>query len=87
MSLPLILACFWALAAGATAMLPMRRQYVPGLVLLVAAPVLIVWMGVAHGWWVAALGFVAFLSMFRNPLFYLARKAAGKPVERPEERA
>jgi hypothetical protein len=87
MSLPLILGCFWAVAAGLTAMLPMRMQYAPGLFLLVAAPVLIVWIGVAHGVWAAALAFLGFASMFRNPLIYLARKAAGRPAHRPEERS
>ena len=41
MSMPLILGCLWVLVAAATAMLPMRRQMVPGLALLVAAPVLL----------------------------------------------
>jgi hypothetical protein len=86
MSVPLILACFWALAAGITAMLPMRRQMAPGLILLVAAPALIVWIGVEHNIWIAVLGLLAFLSMFRNPLIYFTKKALGMPVERPDLR-
>lgn len=85
MSVPLILACLWAIAATVTAFLPMRRQYVPGVTLLAAAPVLIVWIGAVHGWWVAGLGLLAFLSMFRNPLIYFWKKARGLPVELPPE--
>ena len=36
MSAALILGCLWVLAAAVTAMLPMRRQYVPGVTLLIA---------------------------------------------------
>ena len=81
MSLPVILACVWVLVATVTAMLPMRGQMVPGLILLVSAPVIIGWMAVAHGWWWGLLGLAAFASMFRNPLIYLYRRAKG---ERPE---
>ena len=78
MSTPLILACLWVLLGTITAFLPMRYQYAPGLTLLIAAPVLIVWIGYEHGVWVAAFGAFAFVSMFRNPLRYLAKKALGK---------
>lgn len=82
MSLPLVLACLWALAAAGVAMLPMRHQFAPGLALLVAAPVLIVWIGVAHGWGLSALALAAFVSMFRRPLAHLARRALGLPAQR-----
>ncbi|WP_436399499.1 DUF2484 family protein [Roseobacter sp. S98] len=78
----LLWACiFWVLASAAVAMLPMRLQYVPGIALLVAAPVLIVLAGLTWGWWVAALALFAFVSMFRNPLRYFLARARG---ERPE---
>ena len=80
MSWPLILGCVWVLAAAATAMLPMRRQMVPGLALLAAAPVLLVWIGWMHGWLWLAIGLFAFLSMFRKPLWYLTRRALGRKV-------
>jgi hypothetical protein len=86
MSAPLIAAVLWALAATATAFLPFRRQFIPGVALLLAAPALIVWIGTTHGWLFAALGLAAFLSMFRNPLIYFARRAMGLPVTRPDER-
>lgn len=85
MSLPLILGCVWVLAATATAMLPMRRQMVPGVALLVGAPVLLGWIGYAHGWIWLAIGLFAFLSMFRNPLLYFLRRAMGRPAPLPKE--
>ncbi len=69
----LIAGCLWVLAAAATAMLPMRRQMAPGLALLLAAPVLIVWIGATVSWGAGALGLLAFLSMFRRPLGALLR--------------
>jgi hypothetical protein len=85
MSLPLILGCFWVLASAITAMLPMRRQMLPGITLLALAPVLLVWIGYVHGWLWLALGLFAFLSMFRNPLLYFARRALGRPAPLPKE--
>jgi hypothetical protein len=61
------------LAAAAVAMLPMRMQYAPGLTLLVLAFPLAVFVGREVGWaWVAAVLF-AVVSMYRRPLFALAR--------------
>lgn len=73
MSTSVLVAAFWALAATAIAFLPMRRQYAPGLVLLAAAPVLIVWLGYDHGWFWSLAAVLALLSMFRNPLRYFLR--------------
>lgn len=84
MSLPVILAIAWAFAATLTALLPMRLQYAPGITLLVAAPVLIVWLSVLHGWWIGALALAAFVSMFRNPLIYFYRRARGQRPEIPK---
>lgn len=85
MSTPLVLGCLWVLAATATAMLPMRRQMAPGLTLLIAAPVLLVWIGLVHGWLWLAVGLFAFLSMFRNPLLYFLRRAPGRRARLPKE--
>jgi hypothetical protein len=85
MSLPLILGCVWIIAAAVVAMLPMRRQMVPGMALLVAAPVLLVWIGYVHGWLWLAFGLFAFVSMFRNPLLYFLRRALGRPAPLPKE--
>ena len=67
MMLSLLLGCLWVLAAAGTAFLPMRRQMVPGLFLLLSAPVLIVWMSMDVGWWFGVLALLAVLSMFRRP--------------------
>ena len=75
MSLSLIALCLWVVAATVVAMLPMRLQYAPGLVLLAGVPFGLVWIARDHGWIYALAGFAAFLSMFRRPLAYLARRA------------
>jgi len=85
MSTPLILGCLWVLASAIVAMLPMRRQMVPGICLLIAAPVLLVWIGWVHGWLWLAVGLFAFLSMFRNPLLYFLRRGLGRPAPLPRE--
>jgi hypothetical protein len=68
----------WALASAAVAMLPMRLQYVPGVLLLLAAPGLILWIALAVGWWAGVLACLAFLSTFRNPLRYFWTRASGR---------
>lgn len=81
MTLSVIIASLWVLAATVTAMLPMRRQYLPGISLLVTAPFLIVWLGYDYGWWLSMAATGGFVSMFRNPLRYFYARARG---ERPE---
>lgn len=82
---PLILGAVWVLAATATAFLPIRRQMIPGLALLITAPMLLVWIGYAHGWLWLAFGVFAFVSMFRRPLRYLTLRALGRdPGPRPQ---
>ncbi|SLN39839.1 DUF2484 family protein [Roseisalinus antarcticus] len=85
MSASALAGILWVLAATATAFLPMRRQYVPGLTLLALAPVLIGWLTWQHGWWIGGFALFAFLSMFRNPLRYLIRRALGLTVEAPPQ--
>ncbi|RVV98617.1 DUF2484 family protein [Mesobaculum littorinae] len=74
MSGPVLFACLWALAGTVTALLPMRWQLLPGLLLLISAPVLIAWLGFVHGLWVALLAGAGFVSMFRRPLRHLCRR-------------
>ncbi len=82
------LSCLWVFAATAVACLPMRYQYGPGIILLLAAPVLIVLMGMEFGWWIGAFALFAFVSMFRKPLRYFARRALGrKATPHQEEQA
>ncbi len=75
----------WVLAATGTAFLPMRRQFVPGVALLITAPVLIIWLGYEAGWLVAVLAVLAFASMFRNPLRYLIARVRGQNPTLPPE--
>jgi hypothetical protein len=80
-----VIACaLWALAATIVAFLPMRRQYAPGLTLLLLAPVLILWLGLEHGWAFALAALAGFVSMFRNPIRYFWRKWRGENVELPK---
>ena len=79
----LVAGACWVIAATATAFLPMRRQMVPGLALLVAAPVLVVWLALDQGLWIGGFALFAFLSMFRRQLVHLARCALGRPTEDP----
>jgi hypothetical protein len=74
----------WVFASAAVATLPVRRQYYPALVLLLAAPVLIVMAGMQFGWIYAALAVAAFISMFRNPLRYIAARLRGENPQLPE---
>jgi len=78
MSLPVVLSCLWVLAAALVALLPMRRQFAPGFVLLAMVPVLIVWLAVTYGAWAGLAIFMVFISMFRRPLIYLAKRAMGR---------
>ncbi len=83
MSLSLILACFWVLAAAGVAMLPMKRQFEPGFALLIIAIILICVIFYEHGWLFGGLALFGFVSMFRRPLLYYARKLMGLPVDAP----
>lgn len=80
----IIIAALWVVASAITAFLPMRRQYVPGIALLVAAPFIIIWLASDFGWLFGVLGLFAFVSMFRNPLLYFYRRARGQNPEVPK---
>lgn len=74
----------WVFAAALVALLPMRWQYLPGVVLLLAAHVLIVLIAQTVGLWAALAALLAFMSMFRNPLRYFWKRLKGQMVERPQ---
>jgi len=78
MSMSVYAAIAWVFAATGVAMLPMPRQFPPGIVLLIAAPALIIWLGLDFGWLVGIGALAAFLSMFRNPIRYYWRKWSGR---------
>ena len=77
------LCILWVFASAAVAMLPMRLQYIPGVLLLIAAPILIFFIGQQVGWIPAALALAAFVSMFRNPLRYFWARLRGEKPELP----
>lgn len=81
----LLVAVAWVLASTVVALLPMQRQYAPGIVLLIAAPVIIIWMGIAVAWWAGLLGLMAFLSMYRNPLRHIAKLLRARLFPNSEE--
>lgn len=80
MGYSMILAALWVLASTIVAMLPMRLQFPPGVLLFVSAPALIVFLGYDFGWIVGLLALAAFVSMFRNPIRYYWRKWTGREV-------
>lgn len=61
-------------ASAACAMLPIRYQCVPAVILLIAAPILILLIGIQVRASIAIAAIVASISMFRNPLRYLLAK-------------
>lgn len=79
MSLSLISAAVWVVIAAIVGFLPMRFQLLPGLALLLAAPILIGAVGYEHGWLYAAIATAGFVSMFRKPLLFLGRKFFAVP--------
>jgi len=83
MSASFLIGCLWVFASAIVAMLPMRHQYVPGVALLIAAPVLIGSIGYEHGLIAFLIALFAFVSMFRNPLIYLFKRARGLRPEVP----
>lgn len=84
MSTPVFLGILWVLASTVTAFLPIRHQYIPALSLLIAAPILLIWIGLLHGWLWVVLCLLAFLSMFRNPLRYIWAKLRGQNPQLPK---
>ncbi|NOD61867.1 MULTISPECIES: DUF2484 family protein [unclassified Ruegeria] len=80
MDFSVIFSALWVICATVVAMMPMRLQFPPGIVLLICAPVLIVWLGYDHGWVWSALAFGGFVSMFRNPIRFFWRKWTGREV-------
>lgn len=82
---PLFFGCLWILLAAVVAMLPMKRQMLPGTILLIVAPFLLAWIGWYHGWGWALACIIGFASMFRNPLIYFARRSLGKPAPLPKD--
>lgn len=74
MSLALVLASLWVIAAAVAAMLPSRRNHWPAAYALIATGVpLLGYLALQHGAWVALAALVAGASILRWPLIYLIR--------------
>lgn len=74
MTTPLLLSCLWVIAAAITALLPMRAQILPGVVLAVLALPLLATLAGAHGAGAAGAGLLAAGSIFRRPLAAALRR-------------
>ncbi|MCB1333851.1 MAG: DUF2484 family protein [Roseivivax sp.] len=74
MSVALIMACFWVLAASAVAMLPAGRQRLPALALMVTAPLLVSWVLWSDGLLAGAFCAAGAGSVMRRPLAALLRR-------------
>ncbi|KAJ55751.1 hypothetical protein ACMU_13775 [Actibacterium mucosum KCTC 23349] len=86
MTYSLIVAFIWVLAATVTAWMPMRIQVRVGWPLLLSAPLVIGYLGYELGIWVGVAAAAGFVSMFRNPLVYLTKRALGRvPPFDPKE--
>ncbi|WP_172293079.1 DUF2484 family protein [Pseudoruegeria sp. HB172150] len=74
MSLPLILGCFWAIAANVAGMLPSKRSHWPAAYVLIAVGLpILVWIFWLHGPWIGLLCLAAAMSILRWPVLYLWR--------------
>ncbi|WP_298933201.1 DUF2484 family protein [uncultured Ruegeria sp.] len=80
MDYSMIFAALWVICATIVALLPMRLQFPPGIILLICAPALIIWLGYDHGWFWSVLASGGFISMFRNPIRFYWRKWTGREV-------
>lgn len=78
MTTSLIFGALWVIAATLTATLPMRLQFPPGLTLLLLAPPLLIWIALDTSPWITLACLAAFVSMFRRPLAYFARKGLAR---------
>lgn len=74
MTLTLVAAISWVFLGTIVAFLPIRLQKRVGWPLLLAAPVLIWLMYRDYGALAAGFALFAFLSMFRRPLVFYARR-------------
>jgi hypothetical protein len=61
----------------------LRMQFIPGAILLVAGPVLIIVIGFEVGFVFSVIALAAYVSMFRNPLLFLLAKLRGQKPEVP----
>jgi membrane protein DedA with SNARE-associated domain len=77
------LCLIWVFLSATVATLPLRMQFIPGAILLVAGPVLIVVIGFEVGFVFSVIALAAYVSMFRNPLLFLLARLRGQKPEVP----
>ena len=77
------LCLIWVFLSATVATLPLRIQFIPGAILLVAGPVLIIVIGLQVGFVFSVIALAAYVSMFRNPLLFLLAKLRGRKIEVP----
>ena len=77
------LCLIWVFLSATVATLPLCMQFIPGAILLVAGPVLIVVIGFEVGFVFSVIALAAYVSMFRNPLLFLLAKLRGRKSEVP----
>ncbi|MBW4960482.1 DUF2484 family protein [Sulfitobacter sp. CW3] len=77
------LCLIWVFLSATVATLPLRMQFIPGAILLVAGPVLIIVIGFEVGFVFSVIALAAYVSMFRNPLLFLLAKLRGQKPEVP----
>ncbi|WP_135503543.1 DUF2484 family protein [Roseovarius aestuariivivens] len=86
MTLSLILACLWALAANLAAMIPSRDNHWTRAYVLVALGIpLLGYVTWENGPWIGLLVLVAGMSLLRWPVVYLSRWIRRLGTKRPEE--
>ncbi len=74
MTLSLILACLWAIAANVIAMFPSKRNHWPAAYVLITIGIPILgFVTYQHGPWLGLLVLVAAMSILRWPVIYLVR--------------
>ena len=74
MTLSIILACLWVVAACVIAMFPSRRHHWPAAYFLIAVGIpILIYVFVDSGFWAGMLALVAGVSVLRWPVRYLFR--------------
>lgn len=81
MSLSLILACLWGIAANVLAMLPSRDNHWTNAYALIAIGIPIIgYVTWQHGPWLGLVIMVAGMSILRWPVIYLSRWVKGRLI-------
>ena len=86
MSLPLVLALLWLVAANVTGMVPSKRKHWPQAYVLIALGLpILVWVFAVHGPWITLAILVAAGSILRWPVRYALRWMLRQVKDQPQE--